>query len=133
MSTNVKVRFDVAETGWGEKLDDNLVRIDNIPLTDALNIGDVVETDPNTVERFLRIVRVVSRKYNRKTAVVVRDEDYEHLFYAWTAVGMKCEHMIVGHVLVAHREDQDPVGMISPDSGLVVTLYRSQPKLKALP
>ena len=132
MSDNaVKVRFDWDETGWGYRLEGNLVRIDNLPITDKLNIGDVVETEQGA-ETPLIVKRVVSRKYARKTAVVVRDEDYEHLFHAWTAVGMKCEHLMPRHVLVAHHENQDPVGMISPESGLVVSLYKSQPKLKPL-
>jgi hypothetical protein len=129
----VRVRFDEGETGWGREVEPGRVLIDNIPISDRLNIDDLVEVDPKETG-FLNIIRVLERAFPGKTAIRYSEpykETYGKLYKAWHDAGMKCEGPFEGLVIVAHQAGQDPV-KVALDAGVTVTLNDPQPALEAI-
>jgi hypothetical protein len=68
MGEVVKIRYAKGETGWAEAMGDGTYRIDNIPLTDRLNIDDLVRCRLND-EGELIVSRRLKRRYPEKTAI----------------------------------------------------------------
>jgi hypothetical protein len=115
MGEMVKIRYARGETGWAEDLGDGQYRIDNIPLTDRLNIDDLVRCRVND-DGELVVSRRLQRRYPEKTAVrYERAEQYRLLRQKVLAAGAKIEGMLgpqggrPGIALVAHGYDFDPV------------------------
>ena len=115
MGEMVKIRYARGETGWAEDLGDGQYRIDNIPLTDRLNIDDLVRCRVND-DGELVVSRRLQRRYPEKTAVrYERAEQYRLLRQKVLAAGAKIEGMLgpqggrPGIALVAHGSDFDPV------------------------
>lgn len=129
------MRFGDKETGWALELEPGLVEINNIPLSDALNIGDVVKVRPaKSRPELLEVVRVVSRKYAKKTALAYgkpHGATFRALAKLLRHAHMKVEGMVDGLMLVAHGEDQDPL-QIAVAAGLDVTPFSSQPSLEPI-
>jgi hypothetical protein len=131
----VKVRFAKGETGWGRQLEPGRVMIANIPLTDRLNIDDLVEVDTTPKTGPLEIARVLKRTFECKTAIEYPTphlDNYAKLLDAWNDAGIKCEGMLPGLAIVAHHENQDPV-RVATDAGVTVTLHEAQPELEPVP
>jgi len=131
----VKVQFSPGETGWGREIETGRVVIANIPLTDALNIDDLVEVDTTPRKGAIEIVRVLKRVFECKTAVdypTPHKENYAKIREAWHAAGMKCEGMIPGLVIIAHHENQNPV-QIAINAGVAAALHPTQPDLEPVP
>jgi hypothetical protein len=104
----VKIRYARGETGWAEDLGNGQYRIDNIPLTDRLNIDDLVRCRVND-DGELVVSRRLKRRYPEKTAVrYERAEQYRLLRQKVLAAGAKIEGMVgpqrgrPGIALVAH-------------------------------
>src|SRR5215471_11049731 len=115
MGEMVKIRYARGETGWAEDLGNGQYRIDNIPLTDRLNIDDLVRCRVND-DGELVVSRRLKRRYPEKTAVrYERAEQYRSLRQKVLAAGAKIEGMLgpqggrPGIALVAHGSDFDPV------------------------
>ena len=115
MGEMVKIRYARGETGWAEDLGNGQYRIDNIPLTDRLNIDDLVRCRVND-DGELVVSRRLKRRYPEKTAVrYERAEQYRLLRQKVLAAGAKIEGMLgpqggrPGIALVAHGSDFDPV------------------------
>ena len=110
-----KIRYGKGETGWAEDRGGGQYRIDNIPLTDRLNIGDLVRCRLND-EGELAVSRRLKRRSPEKTAVrYERAEQYRLLRRKVLAAGGKIEGMLgpqgdrPGIAPVAHGSDLDPV------------------------
>jgi hypothetical protein len=130
---NVRMRFASDESGWGQLIEEGRVLINNIPYTDRLNIGDLVEVEE--VDGLLTVKRVLKRQLEGKTAVeypAPHRENYSKLFTAWRNAGMRCEGIIEGLALVAHHKNQDPMA-IAAAAGVTATLHSSQPELEPVP
>jgi hypothetical protein len=115
MGEMVKIRYAKGETGWAEDLGGGKYRIDNIPLTDRLNIDDLVRCRCND-DGELVVSRRLKRPYPEKTAVrYERADQYRLLRQKVLAAGAKIEGMVgpqggrPGIALVAHGYDFDPV------------------------
>ncbi len=86
----VRIRYGEGETGWAEKLTGGKFRIANVPLTDGLNIDDVVTCrkgdDLDSVDKVVK--SVLPRK-----AVIWYDKipEFEIVTKVLTAMGCKCE------------------------------------------
>jgi hypothetical protein len=128
MGEIVKIRYAKRETGWAEDLGGGKYRIDNIPLTDRLNIDDLVRCRLNG-DGELVVSRRLKRRYPEKTAVrFERAEQYRLLRQKVLAAGAKIEGMIgpqggkPGLAVVAHGYNFDPVaaarevGIESPEA-----------------
>ena len=68
MGEMVKIRYAKGEKGWAEELGDGKYRIDNIPLTDRLNIDDLVRCRLND-DGELVVSRRLKRRYPEKTLI----------------------------------------------------------------
>src|SRR5438309_11772900 len=64
----VKIRYARGETGWAEEMGNGTYRIDNVPLTDRLNIDDLVRCRRNEAGELVVRGRV-KRRYPEKTAI----------------------------------------------------------------
>ena len=115
MGKMVKVRYAKGETGWAEEMGNGTYRIDNIPLTDRLNIDDVVRCRRNEAGELV-VRRRVKRRYPEKTAIrYEQEEQYGLLREKVLEAGAKIEGLMgpqggePGLALVAHDYDFDPV------------------------
>jgi hypothetical protein len=115
MGKMVKIRYAKGETGWAEEMDDGTFRIDNIPLTNRLNIDDLVRCRWNDAGEFV-VSRRLRRRYPEKTAIRYEEEEqYRLLREKVLEAGAKIEGMIGPHgakpglALVAHDYDFNPV------------------------
>ncbi len=61
----VKMRFDKGETGWAEDLGDNRYRVSNVPLSDGLHFGDIVEFEEG-VDLYSGNFRIVEKGLDQK-------------------------------------------------------------------
>lgn len=134
---DVKLLFGPGESGWGTELkpansdSGAMVRIDNVPLGDDLNIDDVVETVVKAGR--LHVARVISRVFPKKTAIRYpkpHKENFDRIFKAYLAAGCKTEGMMPGLAVVAHG-DQDVIA-VAAEVGVEVKLCDSQPRLAPL-
>lgn len=135
---SIKLVYEPGETGWGNVVELSkgkkpmLVRIANVPLTDLLNIDDVVEAAPGKgKDDRLLAGRVVSRAFKYKVGVNYPEphtENYRKIRLALQAVGCKVEGMLPGRALVACN-DQD-VNAITKEAGVNAVFPKSQPRLK---
>jgi hypothetical protein len=115
MGSMVRIRYAKGETGWAEEMGDGKYRIDNIPLTDRLNIDDLVRCRFND-DGELVVSRRLKRRYPEKTAIrYERAKQYRLLQQKVLKAGCKMEGMIgpergkPGLAIVAHGYDFDPV------------------------
>lgn len=115
MGKMVKIRFAKDETGWAEDMGNGTYRIDNIPLTERLNIDDIVRCRLND-DGWLVVRRRLKRRYPEKTTVrYERAEQYRLLQRKVQGAGARIEGMIGpgsgrrGFALVAHDYDFDPM------------------------
>ena len=118
MLENCHIRYDEGETGWAEVLGEGKYRICNIPLTDLLNIDDVV-TCAEGDDGWLEVVDVLERKYPSKTAIKYDTvEQYKGICERATEAGFKVEGMVGPHhgkpgiCFVAHDENLNVYEMI---------------------
>lgn len=127
-----RIRFEPGESGWCEVLSKTRARIANVPYTNALNIGDLVETAEE--DGFLVVKRVLFRRFHGKTALDYKSP-YRHNFRAIVKVleahHMQCEGMLEGLLLVAHALTKDPLAA-AREHGCEVTLHATQPELEPL-
>lgn len=131
---DVKLLFGPGETGWGTELKPAngdvgaMVRIDNVPFSDDLNIDDVVEMG---VSPRNHVKRVISRVFSKKTAIRYPkpyEENFDKIWKAYLAAGCKAEGLTQGMALVAHGDHN--VVSIAGDAGVEVKLCENQPSLK---
>jgi hypothetical protein len=115
MGKMVKIRYAKGETGWAEEMGGGKYRIDNIPLTDRLNIDDLVRCRLNN-DGELVVSHRLRRHYQEKTAIrYEREEQYHLLREKVLEAGAKIEGMIgpedgrPGIALVAHDYEFDPM------------------------
>lgn len=137
---SIKLVYEPGETGWGNVVElpkgkkPMLVRIANVPLTDLLNIDDVVEAAPGRGrDDRLLAGRVVSRAFKFKVGVDYPEphtENFGKIKRALQAAGCKVEGMLAGKALVACN-DQD-VDAITKEAGVAAVFPKSQPRLKPL-
>jgi len=64
---SIKIRYSKSETGWASKSEDGYI-VDNVPLTDGLNIGDLVEIAENE-DDFPVINKIIKFRFNNKAAI----------------------------------------------------------------
>lgn len=133
---DVKLLFGPGETGWGTELEPAnsdtgaMVRIDNVPMSDDLNIDDVVEMG---VMPRNHVKRVVSRVFPKKTAIRYPkpyEENFDKIWKAYLAAGCKVEGFTPGLAVVAHV-DQNVIA-VAAVAGVEVRLCESQPRLKPI-
>jgi hypothetical protein len=114
----VRTRYASDETGWAEVLGGGKYRIANIPLTDGLNLGDVVRCRVEQKGELLELVvsRRLKRGYPKKTFVrYERPKQLRLLCQKVLAAGAEIAgvgDLRVGQpglVQVAHGPDFDPL------------------------
>lgn len=101
-----RIRYTPDETGWAEMIGTLRARIANVPLTETLNIDDVVELKDNG-DLLDSVVRVVERPFPKKSVVRYEPADkptYTKLYKALEGAGMKCEGAVAGMMVVAHAK-----------------------------
>jgi hypothetical protein len=72
MSKMVKIRYAKDETGWAEEMANGTYRIDNIPLTDQLNMDDLVRcrlNDAGVEQALARVIKYVEQDVAHRTPV----------------------------------------------------------------
>jgi hypothetical protein len=136
---SIKLVYEPGETGWGTVVElpkgkkPMLVRITNVPLTDLLNIDDVVEAAPGKKDDRLHASRVISRAFEYKIGLDYPEphtENYGKIRRALQAAKCKVEGMLPGRALVACN-DQD-VDAIVKKAGVDAVFPKSQPRLKPI-
>ena len=134
---SIKLVYEPGETGWGTVVElpkgkkPMLVRITNVPLTDLLNIDDVVEAAPGEKDARLHAGRVISRTFKYKVGLDYPEphtENFGKIRRVLQAAGCKVEGMLPGKALVACN-DQD-VNAIAKGAGVDVVFPKSQPRLR---
>jgi hypothetical protein len=87
MGEMVKIRYAEGETGWAEELTNGTYCIDNIPLSDRLNIDDIVRCRLND-DGELVVSRRLKGRYPEKTTIrYERVEQYRLLRQKVLAAG----------------------------------------------
>jgi hypothetical protein len=132
----IRIMFARDERGWGVLFAPDRAQIASIPLTDDFNIDDTVEVKriAGSWDTF-KIVRVIDRKFDCKTAIVHEPRfgaNFAALASAWMDAGMRCEGLMDGVVLIAHHKHQDPMEL-AKQTGIPFKLYDPQPRLRPLP
>jgi hypothetical protein len=109
----VKVRFAEDETGWACRLPDGTYRIANIPLTEHLNLDDVVSVRAADSDFGFPVVNQVLKKgMARKAAVSYRTADQ---FVAFAQEARDEGACVEG--LFGPHGDQDGLALVAyPDS-----------------
>jgi hypothetical protein len=101
----VKIMFSDWESGWAVDLGGGLVWIDNIPLADGLNDGDIVQLEERKGKKYAG--KVLWRKFARKSGFVYpepHEENYRRLKAAAASRGWVIEGMFPGHAIAAHQD-----------------------------
>jgi hypothetical protein len=132
----VKIRYADNEMGWAEHLRGSQYRIDNVPLTNRLNIDDVVRCRLNDHGELV-VSRRLKRRYPEKTVVCYeRVGQYRLLRQKVLAAEGKIEGLVGPEcgtpaiALVAHDDDFDPlaaareVGIEDPEG--ILTSWKSE-------
>ncbi len=135
----VRVIFDKDETGYGIEMEPAkkgtgaLVLISNIPMTNKLNIGDLVEAVPSMRGNLLSVKKIVSRDYKNKTAVLYPEPhriNWEKIIGPLHAAGCKAEGFMPGLLMVAHNNMD--LKKICAQVGVEITLAEEQPVLQPI-
>ena len=130
---HIRMQFDDGESGHGAIVEPGLARIDNIPYTDRLNLSDIVKVERDDGCWIAR--EVVRRVLPKKTAFDYDPpfkETFATLFDAWRKAGISFEGVFEGLVLVAHRDDQNPMD-VAAQAGVTLRLHSPQPELEPVP
>lgn len=117
----LKADYGQREHGWIEVLGGGKYRIANVPISDRLNMNDVVTC--TSVNGYLVVDEVLSSEFPNKTLVYYDTrEQYRALWEASSASGNKTEGMIAPYVrdgvfnrglaLVNHKDDFDPIKIL---------------------
>jgi hypothetical protein len=125
--------FEPGETGHGTLIGPGIARVDNIPYTDRLNLNDLVKVENDGGRWVAR--EVIERALPKKTAFDYEapfKETFAKLCEVWGNANIHYEGVFEGLVLVAHREDQNPL-QIAEQAGLWLHLHSAQPDLEPIP
>lgn len=122
-----RIRFSEGETGWAFKLPDGTYQINNLPLSDGLNIDDIVECVEED-DNLPIVTKVIKKGLAHKSAVSYQTVQQFHDFCKVARDrGAKTEGLVGpspgkdGVVIVAHTKDFDPfqearnLGITDPD------------------
>jgi hypothetical protein len=133
----VRLIYEPGESGWGVELvpatkdKGSLVRVNNIPFTDKLNIDDIVETEHKN--GCLAVKRAISRAFKNKSAVRYpppHQENFDKLAAVLREAGCKIEGFLPGLMAVAH-EDQDVRALVK-EIGIDANFGEPQPSLEPI-
>lgn len=115
--TEIKIVYGDGESGWAVDLGDGTARIANIPLTDGLNIDDVVRLEL-TEDGRRRAGDVVSSVFPIKASIYYdKGAPFGKFRTAMHAIGCKVEGFIAptaerrGWAMVACKEGTDVYGI----------------------
>jgi len=122
---NIKVRYlGDKETGWATYLAPGLARIANVPISDNINLYDLVEIDDSNKKDLPLVTRVLKTVYPGKCFLYYAEEwQFHRLRDVLTLVGAHVEGFggpkegNPGRIVVAYCEDIDPV-MIAEGMGI---------------
>jgi hypothetical protein len=107
---HMRMYYDSGETGWAIRLPGERAAIANIPLTERLNLKDVVELDWSGNVGLPMAGEVVWRAYSHKSFVRYDEphsETYRQIYEACREAGLACEGMYGGVCAINHHDERD--------------------------